>query len=196
VTQYHALTQDAVLSELGSTAQGLTNAEAAERRKRVGPNRLPGPAPQPALLRFLRHFHNLFIYVLIAAAVITALLAHWIDTAVILAVVIVNAIIGFVQEGKAEKAMSAIRDMLAPRASVLRDGEREGLQSDELVPGDVVLLEAGDKVPADVRVLDSHGATVQEAILTGESIAVDKSEGPVANDAALGDRSKIGRAHV
>ncbi|MDO6749107.1 P-type ATPase, partial [Gilvimarinus sp. 1_MG-2023] len=105
------------------------------------------------MLRFLQHFHNVLIYVLIASAVITALLGHWVDTGVILAVVVVNAIIEFIQEGKAEQAMDAIRHMLAPRANVIRNGERITVDGEQLVPGDIVLLEAGDKVPADLRLL-------------------------------------------
>jgi len=107
---------------------------------------------------------------------------------VILAVVIINALIGYVQEGKAEKAMDAIRRMLAPRASVLRDGVRQTVDGEAVVSGDLVLLEAGDKVPADLRLLKVHGLQIQEAILTGESIAAEKHTDPVAADAALGDR--------
>ncbi|MHA7815012.1 MAG: HAD-IC family P-type ATPase [Pseudohaliea sp.] len=191
MTAFHAMGVREVLSELDSNEQGLSAAEAAARLERHGPNSLPGPAPTPALLRFLRHFHNVLIYVLLVAALVTTLLGHWVDTGVILAVVLVNAVIGFVQEGKAEKAMGAIRAMLAPRASLLRDGERVQLPSEELVPGDVVLLEAGDRVPADLRLLACRGATVQEAILTGESMAVEKVVEPVADDAPLGDRSSM-----
>jgi magnesium-transporting ATPase (P-type) len=140
-------------------------------------------------MRFLWQFHNILIYVLLGAAVITAFLAHWVDMCVILAVVIVNAVIGFLQEGKAEKAMDAIRQMLAPHASVLRDGERRSVEGDLLVPGDIVLLEAGDKVPADLRLLQAHGLSMQEAILTGESVPVQKHTAPVAAAAPLGDRS-------
>jgi magnesium-transporting ATPase (P-type) len=120
---------------------------------------------------------------------ITALLSHWIDTGVILAVVIANAIIGFIHEGKAEQAMDAIRHMLAPRAHVIRDGERITVDGEQLVPGDIVLLEAGDKVPADLRLLTAHGLAVQEAILTGESVPVDKQTQSVAEDSSLGDHS-------
>ena len=138
-------------------------------------------------MRFLLQLHNILIYVLLGSAVITLALDHVADTAVILAVVIANAIIGFVQEGKAEKAMEAIRRMLAPRAAVLRGGERQTVDGEALVPGDIVLLEARDKVPADVRLVMTHGAFVQEAILTGESIPVEKGVKPVPKSAALGD---------
>jgi P-type E1-E2 ATPase len=144
------------------------------------------------LLRFLSHFHNILIYVLIGAAGITSLLGHVVDTFVIIAVVIINAFIGFYQEGKAEKAMEAIRHMLALRASVIRDGKRQVIPGEELVPGDIVFLEAGDKLPADLRLLKSHGLQIQESILTGESVAVEKQTKPVALDAPLGDRFCIG----
>ena len=110
---------------------------------------------------------------------------------VILAVVVANAIIGYVQEGKAEKAMDAIRQMLAPRAAALRDGGRVTIDGADLVPGDIVLLEPGDKVPADLRLIEARGLAAQEAILTGESVPVDKTPDPVAPDAALGDRRSM-----
>lgn len=107
--------------------------------------------------RFLMQFHNVLIHVLLGAVVVTATLQHWVDTGVILAVVMANAVIGFIQEGKAEAAMAAIRQMLAPRAAVLRDGQRLTVDAAEIVPGDIVLLEAGDKVPADLRVIEARG---------------------------------------
>jgi calcium-translocating P-type ATPase len=143
------------------------------------------------LVRFLRHFHNVLIYVLIGAAVVTGALQHWVDTGVILAVVLANAVIGFIQEGKAEAAMAAIRGMLAPKAAVLRDGRRVSVDGADLVPGDIVLLEAGDKVPADLRVIEARGLAAQEAILTGESVPVEKGQTPVTADAALGDRRSM-----
>ncbi|HEX6155978.1 MAG TPA: cation-transporting P-type ATPase [Burkholderiales bacterium] len=186
--RWHELTPEAALAELQATPAGLTEDEARARLGRYGPNRLPEPPRRGALTRLVLQFHNILIYVLLGSALITALLAHVVDTMVIVAVVIANAIIGFIQEGKAEKAMDAIREMLAPRASVLRGGERRTVEGERLVPGDVVLLEAGDKVPADLRLLETHGLQVQEAILTGESVAVEKRIEPLAADAALGDR--------
>jgi len=184
----HQETIESVLSRLKTAETGLAEAEAAGRLETYGPNRLPEPPRRGPVARFFVQFHNILIYVLLGAAVVTALLRHWVDTAVILAVTIVNAILGLIQEGKAEKAMEAIRGMLAPRASVVRDGERRTISPDELVPGDIVLLESGDKVPADLRLMRAHGLTVQEAILTGESMAVDKQTAPVDAQAALGDR--------
>ncbi len=186
---WHNRPQAQALNELGTSAAGLSNAEAEARSATYGLNRLPEPPQRSAIVRFLLHFHNVLIYVLLGAAILTALLEHLIDTFVILAVVIVNAIIGFLQEGKAEKAMDAIRHMLAPRAAVLRDGQRHTVDGEQLVPGDIVLLEAGDKVPADLRLLRSHGLQIQEALLTGESVPVDKQTQPVPADAPLGDRS-------
>jgi len=188
---WHNISIDSVLEKLGATSAGLTRHEAEARLKTHGPNRLPEPPKRSTVLRFLLQFHNILIYVLIGSAVITAVLDHWIDTFVILAVVLANAIIGFIQEGKAEKAMDAIRQMLAPHASVLRSGERHSIEGEKLVPGDIVLLEAGDKVPADLRLLKTHGLQIQEAILTGESVPVEKHIEPVPFDAPLGDRSCI-----
>lgn len=178
-----------VLTDLQSAATGLDESEARQRLSTHGPNRLPQPPGRNVVVRFLLQFHNILIYVLLASAVVTAFLDHLVDTAVILAVVLINALIGFVQEGKAEKAMDAIRQMLAPRATVLRNGHRQSIEGENLVPGDIVLLEAGDKVPADLRLLKAHSLQIQEAILTGESVPVEKQSQPSATDAALGDRT-------
>ena len=187
----HATPAGDCISALATRAEGLTTAEAARRLAEHGPNRLPEVRARGPLLRFLRQFHNVLIYVLLGAAVVTGALQHWVDTGVILAVVLANAVIGFIQEGKAEAAMAAIRGMLAPRAAVLRDGRRVSVDGADLVPGDIVLLEAGDKVPADLRVIEARGLAAQEAILTGESVPVEKGQSPVAADAALGDRRSM-----
>ena len=188
---WHTLSTEQTLDDLNAPLAGLTPAEAAIRLKKSGPNRLPEPPRRSAITRFLRHFHSILIYVLLGSAAIMAFMAHWVDTGVILAVVIANALIGFIQEGKAEKAMDAIRHMLAPHANVIRGGERISIESEYLVPGDIVLLTAGDKVPADLRLLTTHGISIQEAILTGESVPVEKHTQPVTADAALGDRSSM-----
>lgn len=187
-TQWHNISYEAALEGLETSRHGLAADVAQARLEAHGPNRLPPAVKRSVLLRFLSHFHNILIYVLIGSAVITAFLDHWVDTSVILAVVIANAIIGFIQEGKAEKAMDAIRHMLAPHANVIRGGERISIEGEALVPGDIVLLEAGDKVPADLRLFSAHGLQIQEAILTGESVPVEKHIKPVAEDAPLGDR--------
>src|SRR6056297_582128 len=187
----HDKTPESALASLGATTAGLTADEAARRRTKHGPNRLPDPPGRNPVLRFLAQFHNVLIYVLIGAAIVTAALEHWVDTGVVLAVVVVNAIIGFVQEGRAEKAMAALREMLAPRSAVLRGGNRVNVDAADLVPGDIVILEAGDRVPADLRVILAHGLTAEEAILTGESMPVEKDTAPVHRDAALGDQASM-----
>lgn len=186
---WHSQERDAVLRELGTTLAGLSEQEAEARRARHGPNCLPEPMRPDAIRRLLLQFHNILIYVLLGSAAITALLGHITDTGIILAVVVINAVIGFIQEGKAEKAMDSIRRMLAPYASVLRAGERRTVEGVNLVPGDVVMLEAGDKVPADLRLLQAHGLQIQEAVLTGESIPAEKGTDPVGASDALGDRT-------
>ncbi len=191
---WHAGTAADALQALRSTPQGLDAAEAARRLAEHGPNRLPEAAPPGVLQRLLRQFDNLLLYVLMAAALVTALMGHWVDTAVIAAVVVLNAVIGFVQEGKAEKALAAIRHLLSPHAVVLRDGRQHDIDAAGLVPGDVVLLASGDRLPADVRLVQSRNLRVDESALTGESVPVDKQPGPVAADAAIGDRRCMGYA--
>ncbi|MGP9790452.1 cation-translocating P-type ATPase [Roseinatronobacter sp. NSM] len=180
-----------VLTRLDSRPEGLNPDDIRQKLDRHGENRLPdAPRPGP-LKRLAQQFNNLLILVLIGAAAITALLGHWIDTGVIMAVVILNAVIGFVQEGRAEAALDALRDMLAPKANVIRAGQRQTVSGADLVPGDIVLLDAGDKVPADLRLLEVAGLSVEEAILTGESVPVRKSTAPVDANADLGDRSAM-----
>lgn len=186
---WHTFSADGSLNYLKSSINGLNQEEIKSRLEKYGENRLPEQSRKSSLTRFFLQFHNILIYVLLVCVIITATLDHWVDSGVILAVVIVNAIIGFIQEGKAEKAIEAIRDMLAPNANVIRGGKRMSIKGEHLVPGDIVLLEAGDKVPADLRLLISHGLHVQESILTGESVPVEKNTYPVASDTVLGDRS-------
>jgi len=188
---FHAMTAPEALQAVDARAGGLTTAEAADRLARFGENRLAaGPVKGP-LRRFLAQFNNVLIYVLMASAAVTAGLGHLLDTGVILAVVLVNAVVGFVQEGRAEQAMAAIRDMLAPRATVLRDGVRQVVEATGLVPGDIVLVEAGDRVAADLRLIEAHALRAEEAILTGESVPVHKAVARVAAEAALGDRAPM-----
>jgi magnesium-transporting ATPase (P-type) len=188
---WHSLDTCAALDALGSAPKGLSASVAQQRFAEYGPNRLPEPPRRGPLLRFLLQFHHLLIYVLIVAAMITAALAHWVDTVVILLVVLANAVIGFIQEGKAEKAMEAIRQMLAPKASVIRDGQRQSVPSESVVPGDIVLLEAGDRVPADLRLIEAHGLSAQEAMLTGESIPSEKTIAVASESAPIGDRHGV-----
>ncbi|MDN3516326.1 cation-transporting P-type ATPase [Aquisalimonas lutea] len=185
---WHAEEPEAVLAALASDADGLDDSDAGVRLQRYGPNRLPPPRRHGVVMRFLLQFHNVLIYVLLGAGLVTALLGHWVDTVVILGVVVINAVIGVVQEGKAERALDAIRDMLSPQATVVRGGRRRTIAAEALVPGDIVVLQSGDKVPADLRLLRTRELRVDEAILTGESGAVEKHPRPVAAEAVPGDR--------
>lgn len=186
---WHSVDAEKVLEELGSDKEkGLSDNEVKERIEKYGPNNIPGGKKRSWLMRLLLQFHNVLIYVLIAAAVITALMDHWIDTWVILAVVVINALIGFIQEGKAERALESIRQMLSLEAVVMRDGNKQTIAAEELVPGDIVLLKSGDKVPADIRLVQSKDFRVEESPLTGESEAVEKSTEPVDESAIIGDQ--------
>lgn len=184
----HAHEAQLVVTTLKSQRNGLTELEAAARLASGGPNRLPLPPKEGLVKRFLKHFHDLLIYILLAATVITALLGHWIDTGVILGVVVINAIIGFIQEGKAEKALEGIRNMLSLKAHVLRDGVWDEIDADGLVPGDIVRLRSGDRVPADMRLLEVVNLSIEESALTGESVPSMKNTEPVAPDSGVGDR--------
>jgi len=188
---WHAVPADEALQALATGHDGLDESEAAQRLAEHGPNLLPAAAPRSTLRRLLAQFDNLLIYVLLASAAVTLALGHGLDAAVILGVVVINAIIGFVQEGRAEKALDAIRGMLAPHASVVRGGRRLTVAAEDLVPGDVVLLEAGDRMPADLRLIRAQSLRVEEAALTGESVPVEKSPAPVPPEAPLGDRTSM-----
>lgn len=185
----HSQSSAQVLATLNSAEHGLTAAQAQHRAAQYGPNLLPQAAGPSLWYRFFKHFHDTLIYVLLFSAAVTALLGHWLDTAVILAVVIINAVIGFIQEGKAEQALAGIRQMLSVHANVCRDGQWQQVPAEQLVPGDVVKIRSGDRVPADLRLLDTTELRIEESALTGESQPVAKQTEPVAPDAALGDRS-------
>jgi len=188
---WHSLSASDTLSRLDAPRTGLTPDAVETRRAQYGSNRLPPPQRTAAWQRFLLQFHNVLIYVLLAAGVITALLGHWLDSGVIIGVVIINAVIGFIQEGRAEEALDAIRSMLSPHAIVTRAGERHEIPAEDLVAGDIVHLSSGDRVPADLRLIDVKSLRVMEAALTGESLAVEKQVDAVAEDAALGDRASM-----
>ncbi len=185
---WHAMAPPEALEALRTRVEGLPGAEASRRLEQHGRNLLPQGPRRSNLVRFLLQFHNLLIYVLLAAGALAAAIGHPTDALVVLAVVVLNAIIGFVQEGRAERALEAIRGMIDPHASVVRDGRRLTIGADAVVPGDIVLLEAGDRVPADLRLVRARNFRIDEAILTGESVPVDKGTVAVAAGAALGDR--------
>lgn len=191
-TKWHNLDVQSVLDKLKSSpSEGLNQNEVENRRKEHGKNELPEKKGKHPIIKFLSHFHNVLIYILIIAAVITALMDHWIDTIVILAVVLANAVIGFIQEGKAEKALEGIKKMLSSYAQVMRGGKQQKVKAEELVPGDIVRLKSGDKVPADIRILESKSFRVEESPLTGESKDVKKSSEPVSEGAIIGDQKSM-----
>lgn len=190
-TSPHACSTDELLTQLQSDASGLTGEEAAQRLSRSGLNRLPEASASPAWQRLLRQFRSLFIYVLLASAAISTYLEHLVDAGVILVVVIINGIIGFVQEGKAEAALRAILSMTTTHCLVMRDGELHSMDSTLLVPGDVVMLQAGDRVPADLRLLQSKELRCDESALTGESQPSSKTIVAVAATAPLAERHNM-----
>lgn len=180
-----------VLEGLRSSEAGLSRDEALQRLREFGENALPESRKTSALRRFLGHFNDTLIFVLIAAAGITALMQHWVDTGVILAVVVINAVIGFIQEGKAEKALEGIRNMLSPKARVRREGKEELIDASELVIGDIVLLKSGNRVPADLRLIKATNLRIEESALTGESLPADKNVEPIVAGAGVGDRKNM-----
>ncbi len=188
MTPWHALPPEDVLARLGTTADGLTPEEAARRLAEHGPNRLPQRSRHGALRLLRRQVENPLVLLLLGAAAVAIALGKTIDGAVVLAVVVLNAVIGFAQEFRAGRAIEALARMVPQNATVLRAGRPDSRPVDELVPGDVVQLAAGDRVPADVRLLAVKGLRVEEAALTGESVPVDKGVDPVAADAVAGDR--------
>ena len=186
---WHACAAETALARLDAAADGLSAVEARTRLHRHGENRLPPPPRRGPLTRLAHQFQDVLIHVLIGAGALTAALGHWLDAGVIAGVVLVNALVGYLQEGKAEHALDAIRAMLSREATVLRDRVRQRIPAEQLVPGDIVLLESGDRVPADLRLLASRGLRVEEAALTGESIPADKDPAPTAENAPLGERT-------
>ena len=189
---WHALDVQGVMSILETDiATGLTHNKAKERLKKFGANRLPDKKKTSALVSFLKHFNDVLIYVLFGAAIITTLLEHYADTVVILIVTVINAMIGFIQESKAEKALADIKKLLSLKAEVVRDGMREEVDADQLTIGDIVLLTPGDKVPADLRLLRTNNLKLEESLLTGEAVPSEKNTSQLDADTMLGDRGNM-----
>ena len=192
---WHELDTAATLAGLGSSDTGLGDDAARLAFERHGPNELPREKPESLAVLFLRQLAQPLIYVLLAAALVTAALAHWIDAGVILGVVIANAVIGVVHEHRAERAIEALLDLVAQEATVVREGVLRRIDARELVPGDVVVLDAGDKVAADCRLLEARGLFVDEALLTGESVPVEKLEaGALPAETPLPERRNMSYA--
>ncbi|TDB05623.1 cation-translocating P-type ATPase [Halomonas marinisediminis] len=191
---WHAQSEQQALEHLEADRHGLSEAEARARLARFGPNLLQRAEGRPWWKRLLEQLNNTLMLVLIGAGVASLGLGHTLDAIAIFGVVVIIALIGFLQEGKAEQALESIRDMLSPQARVLRNGKRQTIDAEALVPGDVVMLEGGDRVPADLRLLEAKRLRTDEASLTGESTAVEKATAPVADDTDLGDRTGMAYA--
>ncbi|PKE32602.1 carbonate dehydratase [Rahnella sp. AA] len=188
---WYQISSNDAMSRLETSEAGLSQQVAAERLKEFGPNALPEKQTKSALMRFLAHFNDVLIYILLAAAVVTGAMGHWVDTLVILGVAVINAMIGFLQENSAEKSLKSIQNMLSSQAVVIRDGQIQTINADQLVPGDIVQLRPGDKIPADLRIVSAHNLQVEEAILTGESTVVTKTARTIDDEVMIGDRHNL-----
>ncbi len=186
---WHALPAAEAARQLATDSdKGLDTGEAQSRLQKFGPNRLPEGKTRGPLARFLAQFNNILVYVLLGAGFTKLMLSLWLDAGIIFAVVILNGLLGFFQEGKAEKALDSIRNMLSAEARTLRGGETRMIPAEELVPGDIVLLESGDKIPADLRLTEVKNLRTEEAALTGESVPAEKITDPVPEKSTVGDR--------
>jgi cation-transporting ATPase F len=188
---HHLQTEEVVQLLDADLVQGLTDSEAKQRLEKFGPNRVSAARRTSEWQRLLHQFHQPLIYILLVASLVTLVLGEYVDSAVIFGVVIVNAVIGFVQESKAEKAIDALARMVVTEATVRRDGRKRRVAAEELVPGDVVLLQSGDRVPADLRLFMVKSLQVDESALTGESVPVQKSASPLALDTILAERANV-----
>src|SRR6516164_1069184 len=186
---WHAISSDEVVTRLATSGEkGLDAAEASARLRKHGPNRLPEGKKRGPFMRFLAQLNNILVYVLLGAGFTKLMLSLWVDAAIIFGVVVLNALLGFIQEGKAEKALDSIRNMLSAEARTLRGGETRMIAAEQLVPGDIVLLESGDKIPADLRLVDAKNFRTEEAALTGESVPAEKTVDAAPVNATVGDR--------
>ena len=170
----HLKGKEELLKELSVDFNGLTDAEVTKRREQYGPNQLEQKTGRSFLQKVVAQFSDFLILILIAAAVVSWIMGETVNAFLIIAIVIMNAAFGLVQEAKADKALEALAKMSSPKAKVIRDGQREVVSSDEIVPGDIVVIETGDSIPADLRLIESTNLEIQEAALTGESVASEK----------------------
>jgi len=190
--KWHNLTTEEVLKKLDSSRSGLSQQQATERLHKHGLNELIEKGKKPAIMVFLHQFASPLIYILLVAALIELFVMRKpTDASVIFAVLIINAVIGFVQESRAERAMEALKRLAAPRAKVKRQGSVADIAASHLVPGDVIVLEAGDKVPADARLIEAASLSIDESILTGESVPVEKFTAPIEGKAAVADMGNM-----
>ncbi|MDP3963849.1 MAG: HAD-IC family P-type ATPase [bacterium] len=188
---FHTISFEQIFAELHTSPGGLSSEEAKRRLAEFGPNAFPQPPKPSVLLEFLSEFKSGFVYVLFAAGGISVAIGHNADAMVIGGIVIANAIVGFLQRRKAERAIEALEKMLVSTAQVLRDGELARIPSRNIVPGDIIMIVEGDKVSADARILKAENMRVDESGLTGESVPEDKSEGMVSGETPLADRTNM-----
>lgn len=202
VAPWHALPEEEVARQIVAVdlplaallERGLSQAEVIQRQKQYGPNELKAKAATPAWVKFLQQFNQSLLYILMVAGAVKAFLGSWRNAIVIWAVVVINALIGYIQESKAEEAIAALAQSVVTEVTVIREGQKLRVPSRELVPGDVVLLSSGDKVPADLRLLSVRNLQVDESALTGESVPVEKRLGSLAEDTPLADRQNMAYA--
>jgi len=191
---HHLSAEDAVQMLESNLEKGLSLFEVRHRQDRFGPNEFKGRKPRSPLRAFLKQFAQPLVYLLVLAAGVTAVLAHYVDAAVIFGVVLVNAVVGFLQESKAEKAIESLKQMVQTETTVIRDGVKRRVSSREITPGDLVLLQSGDKVPADLRLVESRDLQIDESALTGESVPVQKCAEVLPRDTILADRHNMAYA--
>lgn len=190
---FYQRTVDDVMSQMKAHPSGLSDQEVKDRREQFGANRLTSKRRTTLIEKFISQFKDLMIIILIIAAIIAGFAGETVDAAIILAVVILNAVFGVFQESKAENAIDSLKEMAAPMATVLRNNQSMSIKSEDIVPGDIVLLEAGDVVPADIRLTEANSLKIEEAALTGESVPVNKQVDPIEeDDLPLGDRKNLG----
>ncbi|RLE45497.1 ATPase, partial [Candidatus Woesearchaeota archaeon] len=188
---YHAVDIKEVLTELKTTENGLSEAEARKRLEEYGPNKIVGEQKSAPLKIFLAQFKSSIVWILIAAMIISGIADEWTDFWVISVIVVLNAIMGFAQEYKAEKAIEALKKIMSPKARVIREGKEEIINAENIVPGDLLVLETGDKISADARLIKCHNLATQEAALTGESIPVKKEVTITEKDTPVADRKNM-----
>ena len=187
--QWERLSVTEVVASLNSNlSSGLTQQEVAERQEHFGSNQLTPPKKTSPWMRFIQQFNQPLLYILLGAGVVTLLLQEWVDAGVIFAVVLINALVGYIQEARAEKAMEALAKSMVTQTRVIRARTQQQLAASLLVPGDLVCLEAGDKVPADLRLLQCKNLQINESALTGESVPVDKDSKPLEEATSLAER--------
>ena len=188
---YSSLTAEQTLKDLNSSKEGLSEAEAKQRLQKYGTNELKKKKKTSPLEIFFRQFTSFIVIILLAATGVSALIGEYLDAVVILIIIVLNGIFGFVQEYKAEKAIEALQKLTALKTKVIRNGKEQEIDSKELVPGDIILLETGNKVPADARIIETVGLQADEASLTGESVPAKKHSEALKDQKLVSDMANM-----